>query len=147
MKTYGWFSEIYDRVKDSFEYKLKTLEFEVTEKIVALMSKRNMNRADLAGKLGTSKAAVSKLLNDGSNVTLKRLLKISEALDCEVKVEIVPIEQNASVYEVVIPVFISLENSNKYWLGSIDSRGQVRGSADHYHWSFTKEAPDDASAA
>jgi transcriptional regulator with XRE-family HTH domain len=111
------------------------------------MKKRNINRADLASKLGTSKAAVSKFLNDGSNMTLKRLLKVSDALACEVKVEIIPVEQNASVYELVIPVFISLENTNKYWLGSLDSSGQVKGNADVYHGSFITEASHNARAA
>lgn len=146
MKTFGWFSEIYEQVKDKFEFKLKSLELEITENLLAVMKTRKMSRADLASKLGTSKAAVSKLLNDGSNVTIKRLLKISDALDCEIKIHIVPIEQNASVYEVVIPVFIS-RDAEKYWLGSLDTRGQVIASADYYHGSFSTEGQSDASAA
>jgi len=146
MKTFGWFSEIYDQVKNTFEFKLKALELGITEKILSVMQQKKITRADLAIKLGTSKAAVSKLLNDGSNITLKRLLKISQALDCDVNVQIVPIAQDAITYEVVIPVFIKNDLS-QYWLGGLGGDGRVSAQADNYHGPFLPEDQRDASAA
>jgi len=149
MKTFGWFTELYDQVKDKFEFKLRSLELEITESLLAVMKNRNMSRADLAGRLGTSKAAVSKLLNDGSNITLKRLLKISEALDCHLKVEIVPDEEAAIVYELTIPVLFrygQASSLSEYWIGSMDTGGKINAQADHYE-SSTTEGRDNASAA
>jgi transcriptional regulator with XRE-family HTH domain len=90
MKAYGWFKEALEEAEGSFEYKLESLELEVTEKILEIMEAKGVNRSELAQRLGVSKAAVSKLLNDGSNMTLKRLLTISEALGHDLTINLVP---------------------------------------------------------
>lgn len=126
MKAFGWFAEVYEEVKDSFAFKLKSLELDITEKILEAMKNKNMSRKDLADELGTSKSAVSKLLNNGSNITLKRLLKISMAVGYELKIELVPTNIEKSVYEIDIPLptksriesggLIGIPDSYKYWL-------------------------------
>lgn len=88
MEAYGWFKEIRDEARDSFEFKLAALKIEVTERILEAMERRSMNRKQLADSLGVSKASVSRLLNNGSNATLKTLLQIAEALDCDLIVGI-----------------------------------------------------------
>lgn len=103
MKAHGWFAELCDEVEDSFEYKLKSLELELTEKILAAMKAKGLSRSDLAGRLGTSKAAVSKLLNDGSNITLKRLLKISTAVGYDLIINITPSEEGHSIFNTNMP--------------------------------------------
>jgi len=35
--TYGWFKESYDKVKDTFEYKLAKLEMAFTERILEII--------------------------------------------------------------------------------------------------------------
>jgi transcriptional regulator with XRE-family HTH domain len=88
MKAYGWFKEVYDEAKDSFEFKLAGLKLDVTEKILKAMERKNVNRKQLSDLLGVSKASVSRLLNNGSNATLKTLLQIAEALDCDLNISI-----------------------------------------------------------
>jgi transcriptional regulator with XRE-family HTH domain len=88
MKAYGWFKEVHDEVKDSFEFKLAGLKLEVTEKILEAMERKNVNRKQLSDALGVSKASVSRLLNNGSNATLKTLLQIAEALNCYLSISI-----------------------------------------------------------
>ncbi|MHC1725762.1 MAG: helix-turn-helix domain-containing protein [Syntrophobacteraceae bacterium] len=153
MKALGWFSELYDQVKDTFEFKLKTIEMEITEKLIAVMKRRSMSRSDLAGKLGTSKAAVSKLLNDGSNITLRRLLRVSEALDCNLKIEIVPAERYTHIYQIPMPVAqnatqaaLRTPDFRRFWQIEKDDQGQVVSRADSYG-QFTIEDPNNASAA
>jgi len=88
VKAYGWFNEIRDEARDSFEFKLAALKIEVTERILEAMERRSMNRKQLADSLGVSKASVSRLLNNGSNATIKTLLQIAEALDCDLSIGI-----------------------------------------------------------
>jgi transcriptional regulator with XRE-family HTH domain len=102
MKTFNWFTELYDEVKDTFEFKLKSLEIDVTEKILRAMKNKGINRKGLADRLGTSKAAVSKLLNNGSNMTLSRLLRIAEAIECDIHLDLVP--KGACSYEIRIKI-------------------------------------------
>jgi transcriptional regulator with XRE-family HTH domain len=92
MKAYGWFKDEWERARDTFEYKLEGLELEVTEKILEIMEQKDISRSQLAERLGVSKAAISKLFNNGSNMTLKRLLTIAEALEQELRVSLVPHE-------------------------------------------------------
>jgi transcriptional regulator with XRE-family HTH domain len=90
MKAYGWFREELERASNTFEYKLEGLELEVTERILQVMQEQGITRTELARRLGVSKAAVSKLLNDGSNMTLKRLLAVAEALNYELRITMAP---------------------------------------------------------
>lgn len=92
MQALGWFKEEWERAKDTFEYKLASLELEVTERILEIMEEKGISRSELAERLGVSKAAISKLLNNGSNMTLKRLLTIAEALGHEVRVDLRSVE-------------------------------------------------------
>jgi len=88
MRVYGPFKDIYDGIKDTFEYRLATLALDITEKIQEVMHNRGINRIDLAKKMGVNRASISQFLNEGSNITIKRLLKIAEALDCTVNIKI-----------------------------------------------------------
>jgi len=88
-KVYGPFKKIFDEIKDTFEYRLETLSLEITEKILEIMENKGMNRNDLAKKMGVSRASVTQFLNEGSNITIKRLLRISDALDCDIDIQIV----------------------------------------------------------
>ncbi|MBF0224669.1 MAG: helix-turn-helix transcriptional regulator [Desulfobacterales bacterium] len=110
MKAHGWIKEMLEKAKDTFEYKLEELELNFTEKIIELMNSKNMTRADLANKLNVSKAAVSKLLNNGSNITLKRALSIANALDCNIKIELID-EKRDICYKQNFIYNISTENN------------------------------------
>jgi DNA-binding Xre family transcriptional regulator len=87
MKAMGWFKDAHENARDTFDYKLAGLELDVSENILEIMERKNVIRSELPGKLGVSKAAVSKLFNNGSNMTLRTLLKITDALDCDVGIK------------------------------------------------------------
>lgn len=150
MKAFGWFSDLYEQVKDSFEFKLSRMELEITENILSIMKRRKMSRKDLAEKIGTSKAAISKLLNDGSNITLRRLLKISDAMDCQVKIDIIPVE-HVAIYHPETPILL-LKNCQQNYLSLWTSRskGEVATTlgADTYYSANAKFGdPQNACAA
>jgi len=89
METYGWFKSEFEKVQNSFEYKLEGLELSLTEKILSVMKERGISRSELAKRMDTSKAYISKLFKNGSNMTLKSMLAIAEAIDCSVKVDLI----------------------------------------------------------
>jgi plasmid maintenance system antidote protein VapI len=54
---------------------------ELTEDICRLMEEKQISRADLARRLGTSRAYVTKLLDGNANFTLATMVKLAMALD------------------------------------------------------------------
>lgn len=87
MSESNW-TEFFNKSRNSFDYKLEKLYLEITENIIKLMEMENISRKELADKLGVSKPSISKLLNDGSNISIKRLLLIAETLNSEFSVKL-----------------------------------------------------------
>ena len=90
MSPQTWFEKELEKAKDTLEFKLNTLELEITEGIIKEMEKKSITRTELAERLGVSKAYISKFLNYGSNVTIKKLIEIAHALDCDVDIPLKP---------------------------------------------------------
>lgn len=57
-----------------------------TEEVWARMEERDMNKVELAARLGRSKAYVSQVLNGTRNMTLRTLSDFAFAVDCSVMV-------------------------------------------------------------
>ena len=57
------------------------LILDATEAICEALEKRHVTKATLAGRLGTSKAHVTQLLNGSRNMTLRTFAAIAFALD------------------------------------------------------------------
>lgn len=90
------YKKLADKYKNDPEYLLEGLMIDVTEQIVRQMENNEMTRTQLAQKLGCSNAYITKLLNGSGNLTLKKLLEISVALNCSIDFAFVTKE--ASVY-------------------------------------------------
>jgi len=95
METFGWFKNEFEEAKDSVEFKLEHTEILLTEKILERMTECGISRSDLAKKMKTSKAYISKLFNNGSNMTLKSMLALAEAVGCSLSIDLLP---NATDY-------------------------------------------------
>lgn len=80
------FDQILADHKDDFDFKYETKLIEITEDICRILEESGMNRKDLSEVLGTSKSAVTKMLDGNTNFTLKRLLKVADALDRELSI-------------------------------------------------------------
>ena len=57
---------------------------ELAEDIYIRMEKRGMTKADLARKLGVSRARITQFFNGTGNMTLRTLYKLSHALNYEI---------------------------------------------------------------
>jgi len=90
MKTEWWVKDELKTARRSFEYRLETLFIELGESMTLLMTLHHLTRTELAKRLGVSKPYITKILNGKPNLTLETLLKLSDALDGELKLAIVP---------------------------------------------------------
>lgn len=81
MKTDKSLNDIFSELEKSPRFRLEKLILDVLEKISIAMDEEGMNQAELARRLKTSRAFVTKLLNGYPNMTISTLFNISEALD------------------------------------------------------------------
>ncbi len=78
------------------DYELYGVLLDVTEGIVKRMMEQGVRRTDLAERLGTSRAYVTKLLDGQENMTLRTLVRVANALDMKVDARFVPREPAAT---------------------------------------------------
>lgn len=63
---------------------------EFTEDVCMLMEQQGVSRAELARRLGTSRAYITKLLGGDANFTLETMTKVAMALGAAVHVHLAP---------------------------------------------------------
>jgi len=90
MELQAWYKEKLKAFRDDVDFRTETAILDFTEKIVDKMRKTGMSRTELADKLGVSKPFITKLLNGNPNMTIRTMVAISHALDCELSMEICP---------------------------------------------------------
>lgn len=91
------FRENLESSRNTFEYRLDRVLYEFGENICTVMKNTNTARADLAKKMGVSPSYITKVLNGNPNLTLESILKITEALDYDFQIELVPKRATATV--------------------------------------------------
>ena len=74
-----------DSARTSSDYAVERAVDAVTEAIIDRMLQLNLSRAELAGRLGVSPARVTNLLR-GANFTIRTLVEIGGALDCDLTI-------------------------------------------------------------
>ncbi|MDQ0290205.1 helix-turn-helix domain-containing protein [Oligosphaera ethanolica] len=79
------FSGLFDWAEQQDDYWLEGVKIEFAEQILAQMDARGMSRKELARRLGTSPAYVTKILRGTTNFTLESMVSIARALDCELR--------------------------------------------------------------
>jgi len=76
------------------EYEALGPEFELIESIIKRRGELKMSQEELAAKVGTGQAAVSRLESGNANPTLASLVEIAEALDASLHIELKPKSRN-----------------------------------------------------
>lgn len=100
--------------KDSLVYRTEKTLLELNERICSIMEEKHISRSELADKLKTSKAYITKILNGKPNLTIESLEKIALALGVEVKVDLVLIDEKKT--EDARPLIIG-NTKRASWLG------------------------------
>jgi len=62
-------------------------EYQLRRQLVQARLLRGLTQKDLAARLGTGQAAISRWEQGTGNITFQRLLALAEALDCEIHIE------------------------------------------------------------
>lgn len=79
-------------VENSTEYWVQRAISAASLDLKRLLVKRGLSRAQLAERLGKSKAYISKVFNEDANFTVSTLVSLARAMDGHVEIRIVPAE-------------------------------------------------------
>ena len=78
----GFLTEYIEHM-DQAELDFGRMALEVAEEITIKMKEKSLSKADLAKRLGTSRAYVTKVLTGDANLSLKTLAKVQNALEAK----------------------------------------------------------------
>jgi transcriptional regulator with XRE-family HTH domain len=84
------FAELFRQLQQSPTYRIEGLKVEISEQIYQAMQRGHISNAELARRLGKSRAYVTKILSGNVNFTLETLVIITAALNYELKFEMTP---------------------------------------------------------
>lgn len=95
------------------EYQTEFLILEINEQICEWMEKQNISRAELANRLGKSRAYITRMLNGSHNLTIGTMMKVAMALGAKPKVQFVDIPSVNADNSVKEEMTDSRDNRNK----------------------------------
>ncbi|MCH9648871.1 MAG: helix-turn-helix transcriptional regulator [Deltaproteobacteria bacterium] len=84
------FDDLYQEAETHDDYWVAGLVQEFTEESVHLMESGGVSRSELARRLGTSLAYVTKILRGNANFTLVTMARFSTALGSELSLQLRP---------------------------------------------------------
>jgi transcriptional regulator with XRE-family HTH domain len=79
-----WFEGKLSQFGNDLDFVTEEKILQFNEKVVNKMVEKGITRVELAKRLGVSKPFVTKLLNGNPNMTMKTMVNISMALDCNI---------------------------------------------------------------
>lgn len=92
-----WIERLQESVEGRRVFEQERLIVEVTEAIAALLKEQNVSRSELARRIGTSPAFVTKLLRGDNNFTLRTLSDVFFALNRGARISLGDLGENAAV--------------------------------------------------
>jgi plasmid maintenance system antidote protein VapI len=84
------YNRMFKEARQSVDYWVAVPIDEFAEDVCVLMEKQGVSRAELARRLGTSRAYITKLLGGNANFTLETMTKVAMALGAAVHVHLAP---------------------------------------------------------
>jgi transcriptional regulator with XRE-family HTH domain len=82
------FAELFQQAEEHEDYWLAGAILELTENVVREMERQGMTRTELAQRLGTTPAYVTKILRGKVNFTLATMMRLARALDADLNVRL-----------------------------------------------------------
>jgi len=84
------FHELFKSARSELGYKVDGLILEITEQMTERMKVEEISKSELADKIKASAPYITKVLRGETNFTAESIVKISDALNCDVEVKLVP---------------------------------------------------------
>lgn len=94
-------SRILDNFRGTLDYELANVEMDFTDSLEALMQRRGVNNSELARRIETSPAYITKILRGSTNFTLETMVKLVRALNGELHVRACAKEDDARWFHAV----------------------------------------------
>lgn len=90
------FRGLLEEARQHDDFWTETAILEITEAVVRRMDELAISRSELARRLETSPAYVTKILRGSANFTLASIVKLARALDCDLSVRLAPRRQETA---------------------------------------------------
>ena len=86
-----------EAARQTHSYRAEGVSIRFTEELVGRMKASGLTRSALAARIGSSPAYITKILRGDTNFTLDSMVKIAEALGCELSIGLQPLLVSPSV--------------------------------------------------
>jgi len=80
-----------ETARQTHSYRAEGTSIRFTEELVARMKASGLTRSALAEKIGSSPAYITKILRGDTNFTLDSMVRIADALGCELSIGLQPL--------------------------------------------------------
>ena len=94
MKKHESFSDLWAEIEDDEAYWAEKNKLDFSVELFQIMKRRGISKKELAERLGTSQAYITKVFRGDANFTLDSMTKLVQALDAKIAIQIVPKEEN-----------------------------------------------------
>lgn len=84
------FHELFTSARSELDYQVEGLILEITEQIAERIKAEGISKSELADRIKASAPYITKVLRGETNFTAESIVKISNALNCDVEVKLVP---------------------------------------------------------
>jgi len=85
-----WYKERVRGLENDPEFLLERVKLAFAEELCRLMEEQGLSHAQLAERLGTSRAYITRILRTDYNLTAETMVKVARALDARVELSLVP---------------------------------------------------------
>ena len=98
-------------LEDSVEYWAEGSVMDFTEELARIMSEKAISRSELANRIGSSNAYITKIFSGQANFTVETMTKLSLAVDHVVRVHVAPKDARTRWIDVSVSDDISFVSS------------------------------------
>jgi len=86
-KKYSEIHEFFNAPPDADE-KAWNIIHSFYHEILTIMEEKKIKQVDIAKKTGKSKSAISKMLNDTPNISIKKMVELADAVGAEINISV-----------------------------------------------------------
>lgn len=86
--THATARSLYEEAEKHLSYWVEGAILDFTEDLCRVMDEKGVSRAELARRIGSSPAYITKILRGNSNFTLASMVRVARALDHEVHIHL-----------------------------------------------------------